>query len=57
MGRLPEPSHLDLCCLQKPIIIDCVAVKELIIVHVPEQKANVDNSRVLFFIFCKIIVY
>ena len=23
MRRLNEPSHLDLCCLQKPIIIDC----------------------------------
>ena len=28
MRRLIEPSHLDLCCLQKPIIIT-VAVKEL----------------------------
>ena len=28
MRRLIEPSHLDLCCLQKPIII-AVAVKEL----------------------------
>ena len=23
MRRLTEPSHLDLCCLQKPIIIAC----------------------------------
>ena len=23
MRRLNEPSHLDLCCLQKPIIIAC----------------------------------
>ena len=23
MRRLIEPSHLDLCCLQKPIIIAC----------------------------------
>ena len=28
MRRLIEPSHLDLCCLQKPIIIS-VAVKQL----------------------------
>ena len=23
MGRLIEPSHLDQCCLQKPIFIVC----------------------------------
>ena len=23
MRRLVEPSHLDLCCLQKPIVIAC----------------------------------
>ena len=23
MRRLIEPSHLDLCCLQKPIVIAC----------------------------------
>ena len=28
MRRLIEPSHLDLCCLQKPIIMP-VAVKKL----------------------------
>ena len=32
MRRLTEPSHLDLCCLQKPFIIDCGSetVKQLV---------------------------
>ena len=27
MRRLSEPSHLDLCCLQNPVIIACGSEK------------------------------
>ena len=37
MRRLTEPSHLDLCCLQKPIIIACGSEKINVHYNVNEQ--------------------
>ena len=40
-----EPSHLDLCCLQKPIIIACGSEK------VKALSKFVWHSNVVFFLF------
>ena len=37
-----EPSHLDLCCLQKPIIIACGS-KSLLLLPVAVKELKKDN--------------
>ena len=41
MRRLSEPSHLDLCCLQKPIIIACGSER------VKARNTVTDESKLL----------
>ena len=40
-----EPSHLDLCCLQKPIIIACAS-----------ERVNKHQYNPSFYVMCTITV-
>ena len=51
MRRLIEPSHLDLCCLQKPIIIDCGS--ERVKHHFYIAKLGFTGVNIIFLILLK----
>ena len=59
MRWLNEPSHLDLCCLQKPIIITCGSETERVNPFTSSGlfchnslDGSVSNSRVFLSLLC-----
>ena len=60
MRRLIEPSHLDLCCLQKPIIITCAServnqcITFLLTLKAPSKLTADDILNFLFYFLEKV---